>query len=447
MGFKNMKRDDHGHVISNDEQDGQKCQHQSGGNNKPQDNKQDYKASLKKAFNALDKEDAMKEINKNPELFKKFQEASRKNPDASFGYILSQLDEPFDDDYEEEFNEPSPEDEKQYIDKVMADIADASDKKAFEYVSDNIDKLTEAGLITDETSDRLMDALNRKIDEVNNDDEDLIKAINAADDDVLDEQFGKDTPERKLAGAMKNQPTGEATSDDEWNKRHQEFLERGKSTWNQKLQKGDDVTFEGPDGKEVTAKIGGFWKSGELVDDDTYEEGKDNHWHDFRAVGLVDKDGKNIGSINAYQIKKHNRQQLGTPEDFAKKTAKMPNGKEMSLFDFAHNIVNYLDNDTAAYIIASKYGVSENDAKAYLESPYNREGSKEDYNKKLAASKSYKGEIKYRKDNDMYYPVKEDGTYLDKDIKFPDLKALQDVYGEGIKEDTEDHWLRKHKHH
>ena len=37
MGFKNMKRDDHGHVISNDETDGQKCQHQSGGS-KSQDN-------------------------------------------------------------------------------------------------------------------------------------------------------------------------------------------------------------------------------------------------------------------------------------------------------------------------------------------------------------------------------------------------------------------------
>lgn len=35
---------------------------------------------------------------------------------------------------------------------------------------------------------------------------DLKKAINNADDDVLDAQFGKDTPERKLAGAMKTKP-------------------------------------------------------------------------------------------------------------------------------------------------------------------------------------------------------------------------------------------------
>ena len=83
----------------------------------------------------------------------------------------------------------------------------------------------------------------------------------------------------------------------------------------------------------------------------------------------------------------------GKPEDFAKKTAKMPNGKEMSLFDFAHNIVNYLDTDTASTIIASKFGVSEADAKAYLESPYNTEGFKEDYQKKLNASQAMKSPV------------------------------------------------------
>ena len=48
--IKNMKRDDQGHVISNDETDGQKCQHQSGGNNRQDiQNKLDAaRANLKK---------------------------------------------------------------------------------------------------------------------------------------------------------------------------------------------------------------------------------------------------------------------------------------------------------------------------------------------------------------------------------------------------------------
>lgn len=176
MSFKDRKRDDHGHVIGNDEVDGQKCKHQSGAA------KQDFLNRNNAAPNSPLAEGMTKE-----------------NEDR--------LNEAFDDDYEEEFNEPSPEEEKQYVDKCMEDIAKASDKKAFEYISGNIDDLTEAGLISGETSDRLMDALNRKIDEVNNDiDKDLMDAINMADDDILDEQFGKDTPERKLVGAMK-QPT------------------------------------------------------------------------------------------------------------------------------------------------------------------------------------------------------------------------------------------------
>ena len=35
---------------------------------------------------------------------------------------------------------------------------------------------------------------------------DLATAIQSADNDVLDSQFGKGTPERKLAGALKYQP-------------------------------------------------------------------------------------------------------------------------------------------------------------------------------------------------------------------------------------------------
>ncbi len=293
MSFKDRKRDDHGHVIGNDEVDGQECKHASGQADKVEDQK----------YN------------------KEMQAAQNQNAD---------MREAFDDDYEEEFNEPSPEDEKQYVDKCMEDIAKASNKKAFEYVADNIDELEDAGLISGETADRLYNELDKKIDESGErmplfntkKGLSLEDAINMADDDVLDEQFGKDTPERKLAGAIKE----------------------------------------------------------------------------------------------------------GKPEDFAKKTAKMPNGKEMSLFDFAHNIVNYLDTDTAATIIASKYGVSEADAKAYLESPYNTEGN---YKEKLNASNKKQ---KYKEINGIIYPVDADGK-IDKDNKFPNLKAFKDVYGENVEED------------
>lgn len=118
-------------------------------------------------------------------------------------------------------------------------------------------------------------------------------------------------------GKDNSQPAGEATTKDEWTKRHNDFLERGKSTWNQKLIKGDKVTFEGKDGKDIEGYIGGFWNGGKLTDEDAYEEGKDNNWHDFRGVGIVDKDGKELGSINAYQIKTHGREAKPTTHDIA----------------------------------------------------------------------------------------------------------------------------------
>ena len=42
---------------------------------------------------------------------------------------------------------------------------------------------------------------------------DLATAIQIADNDVLDQQFGKGTPERKLAGAMKKKPIPEISLD------------------------------------------------------------------------------------------------------------------------------------------------------------------------------------------------------------------------------------------
>lgn len=55
------------------------------------DPKATYQSILKKAFNSLDKNDAFKEIQKNPEVYKAFQKVQRENPDGSFWYQLSLL--------------------------------------------------------------------------------------------------------------------------------------------------------------------------------------------------------------------------------------------------------------------------------------------------------------------------------------------------------------------
>lgn len=86
--------------------------------------------------------------------------------------------------------------------------------------------------------------------------------------------------------------------------KYDEYAEKGKSTWNQKLSKGQKVIIKDRNGNDMEAYIGGFYNNQKLQDEDTYEEGKDNLWHDFRGVQLVDKDGKEIGNINANQIEK-----------------------------------------------------------------------------------------------------------------------------------------------
>lgn len=102
MGFKNMKRDDHGHVISNDETDGQKCQHQSGGNNKPENKPNENKASklAKELGLSIKNEDDKKEL--------ALQLKSRGIAyDMSDAYnIIDEINsEAFDDDYDEEFED------------------------------------------------------------------------------------------------------------------------------------------------------------------------------------------------------------------------------------------------------------------------------------------------------------------------------------------------------
>jgi len=120
----------------------------------------------------------------------------------------------FDETVDDDFGFDEEDEYQEYIDKVNEDLEKVTDKKSAEYVADEIDNLTEAGYISEEMSDKLYAELDKKIDEnvpgmplynskLSKDEEQLKSAIKNADDEVLDDQFGKDTPERKLAGAIK----------------------------------------------------------------------------------------------------------------------------------------------------------------------------------------------------------------------------------------------------
>lgn len=137
MGFKNMKRDDHGHVISNDETDGQKCQHASGQADKVEDQK--YNKEMK--------------------------EAQEQN---------AAMSESFDDDYEEEFNEP----DEAKIKKMISEKFNKTNND-IKYDKEDAEKFKNAG-------------------------------FDVASEEEVNEIFGKDTPERKLAGAIKGQPNKDA---------------------------------------------------------------------------------------------------------------------------------------------------------------------------------------------------------------------------------------------
>lgn len=92
MSFKDRKRDDHGHVIGNDEVEGQECQHGAGGS-KSQD-----KLTPRQE----------ERFDKKSELIKKYSDMGYSN-DLAILHAEKDMVENFDDDYEEEFNESQEE--------------------------------------------------------------------------------------------------------------------------------------------------------------------------------------------------------------------------------------------------------------------------------------------------------------------------------------------------
>lgn len=180
MSFKNMKRDDHGHVIGNDETDGQKCKHNG---------------------SSAAKQDFLKRNNAAPNS-PLAEGMSKANEDR--------LNEAFDDDYEEEFKDfevESPEDIVARVKKQYEEDPDAFGgvsplealKNTLKYNEENPDVFNGLDKEKIATQNKNLKAAINILEKENFDE----------DDDVLDEQFGKDTPERKLAGAMKQPKNNE----------------------------------------------------------------------------------------------------------------------------------------------------------------------------------------------------------------------------------------------
>ena len=313
MSFKDRKRDDRGHVIGNDEVDGQECKHVSGQADKVEDQK----------YN------------------KEMQAAQNQNAD---------MREAFDDDYEEEFASfPDDDLEEDYRDSYERN-AKVEGGTTFEGEFDFGDK--------EQTKNIYEKSKNKVFKNEYISDDPIFKVVGITDDGygiVLKNSKGeswdvpaqlaetggvgfeevKDTSERKLVGAMKTQAA--------------------KETWPPQ------------DLKQYVKKI--------------------DNGYAFDMNMFKDK------SLDEVMM-------LANHPDFKENTV-------------VHNAVM-----KAIY------------QKLKEQPNIIQEGSpRDEFNKSQAMKKQ-----KYKEINGMIYPVDADGK-IDKNNKFPNLKAFKDVYGENVEED------------
>lgn len=150
MGFENRKRDDHGHVIGNDEVDGQECQHGAGGK-KSQNTTNKSKSLDKQKLIQIAKEKRPWQKNFSDD------EVYEAISNSDIEKWTNENSNAFDDDYEEEF--------KVYENKIKEELNKVNNKESAEYVSDLIDNNMEAGYISEEKADELYNELDKKIDE------------------------------------------------------------------------------------------------------------------------------------------------------------------------------------------------------------------------------------------------------------------------------------------
>ena len=177
----------------------------------------------------------------------------------------------------------------------------------------------------------------------------------------------------------------------------------------QKLSKGQKVVIKDKNGNDMEAYIGGFYYNQKLQDEDTFGTSSNALVDDFRGIQLVDKDGKEVGNINANQI-----------ERFAEET------KEYKPFEGKHNyLVNRMynsDYDTPEEVYKDaqkwelsdkeKYGLDEEVKKVFSLNDEEIKAIKSGSNG--SPKPSYTPTTKIEKDVDKW--VEENWHSLDKDM-------------------------------
>ena len=374
MGFKNMKRDDHGHVIGNDEVDGQKCKHGAGSGN----------------------------IKYDKEAAKKF---------AQQGFDVASEEETreiFDDDYEEEFNEYDDmlEDEENIKNDILDKIKNCESSEEAEDIYYEIDDYEERGDISDKTADELRSKLESMSEFDEEDDEDHNNNSLGDNRDPNNPKY-KDFKSSDITNA---ELVDEGEEIDDFDKGQKRKLSIIKYIPYGALKDGDKRELYG-----VVSNYDGSdtFKGGAIVSP-SLESAKEDLKHQIQ-LGIQGSDRylkRGKYDEDYFNIIKDNREP-GDDEKY----------KERYGWDFNKP---FADHDFMK------------------DDPY----LKYQQSKQKPTSKPYNGKLRYKIRYDgMYYPVKENGELLDKDIKFPDLKSLQDVYGENIEKEPEDTWLRNHSHH
>lgn len=120
----------------------------------------------------------------------------------------------FDEDYQRSWGVPDFKDENDV--KTLNDIVEKAmeydgDEGAIDISNNAMERIEELVKFSPEEQDKLATGTGEEIMDIlrGKEKKELTfeGAVKNADDDVLDEQFGKDTPERKLVGAMKGQET------------------------------------------------------------------------------------------------------------------------------------------------------------------------------------------------------------------------------------------------
>jgi len=395
MGFKNMKRDDHGHVISNDEVDGQKCQHQGGGSKKF-----NYKddAEHRAAYKKYLEDRGLEHDTKNYSDFMEWAEKTNYGESDKDGL------DAFDDDYEEEFKEYDNQ-----SDKIKGDKATLS--KDQEEMIDRWAK--EFNINPEEVRKRISDRVN--INEYS-----LKDAFNETMDEVRSGKFKEWLDEMNGYKGKIGGDNGDSPAVAEARERYK----RGE------ISKGelDDVAIAEFEAKRQGGQEQPKKKEMKYSAIDEFDEDEMDY---VRAQ--AEKTGVKLEEMPDGKVKFS-----GTPSQLKEFHKKFYRGEKFNIDNFdleEESLHDYLDEKFA--------GKSPKDLSKYEVMDAIRDKTHKFYGysklENLADSwlnKSNKPKQKYKVKNGLYYPVDVDGN-ISNDNKFPDLKSLKDAYGEDVEEEKD----------